>query len=232
MFCPAKIDTSCLEAIADRVISEQPEEAQRQALALDYAAVLLSKTPDHASRLVQEFSQEASWQSLRRIANQFAEAGQKEEAATLIWAALEARAQDPNPRNKVLDMLLMVENAAAIDDLDLARRIHGAIVCARLDRRPETGPATGCLAAGRLRADTRGTRIRPRRHQAPCAGGRPRKLADGDLAVARALLRDPTIPVAQFAGRLGVSRTTFYTYFPQARTRGLTQGADKPALPG
>ena len=63
-------------------------------------------------------------------------------------------------------------------------------------------------------------------------GGRPRKLADEDLAVARALLRDPTIPVAQIAGRLGVSRTTFYTYFPQARTRGLTQGADKPALPG
>lgn len=128
MFCPAEIDTACLEALADHIMSEQPEEAQRQTLALDYAAVLLSKTPDHASRLVQEFSQGAGWRSLRRIGNKFAEAGQTEEAASLIWAALEARAKDPNPRAKVLDMLLMVEDAADTDDLDLARRIHGAIV--------------------------------------------------------------------------------------------------------
>lgn len=50
-------------------------------------------------------------------------------------------------------------------------------------------------------------------------GGRRRKLSDGDLAVARAMLRDPTIPVAAIAKRLGVSRATFYAYFPAARSR-------------
>ncbi len=50
-------------------------------------------------------------------------------------------------------------------------------------------------------------------------GGRPRKLSEADLAVARAMLKDPSIPVAQVAKRLGVSRTTFYAYFPAARAR-------------
>jgi DNA invertase Pin-like site-specific DNA recombinase len=50
-------------------------------------------------------------------------------------------------------------------------------------------------------------------------GGRRRKLSEEDLAVARAMLRDPTIPVAQVAKRMGVSRTTFYAYFPAARSR-------------
>lgn len=48
-------------------------------------------------------------------------------------------------------------------------------------------------------------------------GGRPRKLSDEDLAVARAMLADPTISVAKIAERLGVSRATFYAYFPAAR---------------
>ena len=52
-------------------------------------------------------------------------------------------------------------------------------------------------------------------------GGRPRKLAEDDLAMARALLKDPSIPVAQIARRLGVSRATFYAYFPQARAQSL-----------
>ena len=52
-------------------------------------------------------------------------------------------------------------------------------------------------------------------------GGRRRKLGEEDLAMARALLRDPSIPVAQVAKRLGVSRATFYAYFPGARTRSL-----------
>ena len=52
-------------------------------------------------------------------------------------------------------------------------------------------------------------------------GGRPRKLAEDDLAMARALLKDPGIPVAQIARRLGVSRATFYAYFPQARAQIL-----------
>ena len=50
-------------------------------------------------------------------------------------------------------------------------------------------------------------------------GGRRRKLSEDDLAVARAMLRDPAIPVAAIARRLGVSRATFYAYFPAARSR-------------
>lgn len=50
-------------------------------------------------------------------------------------------------------------------------------------------------------------------------GGRRRKLSDDDLAVAKAMLRDQTIPVAAIAKRLGVSRATFYAYFPAARTK-------------
>ena len=53
-------------------------------------------------------------------------------------------------------------------------------------------------------------------------GGRRRKLGEEDLAMARALLKDPNIPVAQVAKRLGVSRATFYAYFPGARSRSLT----------
>src|SRR5215212_3602741 len=52
-------------------------------------------------------------------------------------------------------------------------------------------------------------------------GGRRRKLSAADEAVARAMLADPTIPVATIAQRLGVSRATFYAYFPAARSRNL-----------
>lgn len=48
-------------------------------------------------------------------------------------------------------------------------------------------------------------------------GGRRPKLSEADQAVARAMLKDPTIPVAQVAKRLGVSRATLYAYFPRAR---------------
>ena len=51
-------------------------------------------------------------------------------------------------------------------------------------------------------------------------GGRPRKLSEADEAVARALLKDPTITVAETARRLGITRTAFYRYFPAARARG------------
>eukprot|EP01037_Dinobryon_pediforme_P017092 gene17092-17282_t len=50
-------------------------------------------------------------------------------------------------------------------------------------------------------------------------GGRPRSLSEADLAVANAMLKDPTIPVADIAKRMGVSRTTFYAYFPAARRK-------------
>ena len=52
-------------------------------------------------------------------------------------------------------------------------------------------------------------------------GGR-RKLTEEDLAMACALVKDPSIPVAQIAKRLGVSRATFYAYFPGARTRSMS----------
>jgi AcrR family transcriptional regulator len=61
---------------------------------------------------------------------------------------------------------------------------------------------------------------------------RRRKLSAADEAVARAMLADPTIPVAAIAKHLGVSRTTFYEYFPAARTRAQaskeSQGKARP----
>ena len=50
-------------------------------------------------------------------------------------------------------------------------------------------------------------------------GGRPKKLSEADIEVGRALLHSGTISIAAIAKRLGVSRDTFYSYFPQARTR-------------
>lgn len=52
-------------------------------------------------------------------------------------------------------------------------------------------------------------------------GGRPKKLTEADLEVGRAMLSAGTISVAEIAKRLGISRTGFYTYFPQARTASL-----------
>ncbi len=48
-------------------------------------------------------------------------------------------------------------------------------------------------------------------------GGRPPKLSEADIEAARALLAAGTIPVAEIAKRMGISRQTFYDYFPQAR---------------
>src|SRR3954462_11803968 len=50
-------------------------------------------------------------------------------------------------------------------------------------------------------------------------GGRPRKLSDADQVMAQARLKNPKIAVADIAEKVGVSRTTFYAYFPQARRR-------------
>lgn len=50
-------------------------------------------------------------------------------------------------------------------------------------------------------------------------GGRPKALSDTDLEVGRALLAAGNISVGEIAKRLGVSRMTFYQYFPQARAR-------------
>ena len=40
--------------------------------------------------------------------------------------------------------------------------------------------------------------------------------------MAQVLLKDPSISVAQVAKTLGVSRATFYAYFPRARRQSLT----------
>jgi len=50
-------------------------------------------------------------------------------------------------------------------------------------------------------------------------GGRPPKLTEDDKKAARAMLAAGDITVAEIARRLGISRVTFYDYFPQARAR-------------
>ena len=52
-------------------------------------------------------------------------------------------------------------------------------------------------------------------------GGRPPALAVKDLAVAKAMLKDPGITVAEVAGRLGVAASTLYRHLPRARTAAL-----------
>jgi DNA invertase Pin-like site-specific DNA recombinase len=49
-------------------------------------------------------------------------------------------------------------------------------------------------------------------------GGRPAKLTEEDLDVARTLLANTDITVGDVAGRLGVSPATLYRYIPAART--------------
>ena len=56
-------------------------------------------------------------------------------------------------------------------------------------------------------------------------GGRPLALSTDDLAVARALLRDPGITVEQTAKRLGVAPSTLYRHLPGGRG-GLQDGSD------
>lgn len=48
-------------------------------------------------------------------------------------------------------------------------------------------------------------------------GGRPPALSEDDLAIARALLRDPAITMEQVAKRLETSVSTLYRYFPGGR---------------
>ena len=52
-------------------------------------------------------------------------------------------------------------------------------------------------------------------------GGRPPALKAGDLAAAKALLKDPGITVAEVARRLGVAASTLYRHLPRARTAAL-----------
>ena len=50
-------------------------------------------------------------------------------------------------------------------------------------------------------------------------GGRRPKLTEDDKKAARAMLAAGDISVAEIARRLGISRVTFYDYFPQARAK-------------
>ena len=55
-------------------------------------------------------------------------------------------------------------------------------------------------------------------------GGRPPKLTEDDLDIARTLLANPDIPVGDVADRLGVSPATLYRYLPAARTANAAGG--------
>ena len=83
-------------------------------------------------------------------------------------------------------------------------------------------PATGCTHApdnglcdddGDKPAGLDAARARGR------TGGRPRKLSEGDLRAARAMLLDEGITVVDVARRLGVSPATLYRHMPAARAR-------------
>ncbi len=55
-------------------------------------------------------------------------------------------------------------------------------------------------------------------------GGRPPKLTEDDLDIARTLLANPDITVGDVADRLGVSPATLYRYLPAARTANAAGG--------
>ena len=45
-------------------------------------------------------------------------------------------------------------------------------------------------------------------------GGRPPKLTEGEMAIAKSLINANEIPITQIAKQLGISRATFYRLFP------------------
>ena len=49
-------------------------------------------------------------------------------------------------------------------------------------------------------------------------GGRPPAMSTEDIAIAKAMMSDPTITVKQVAGRLGVSVSTIYKHVPAIRS--------------
>ena len=54
-------------------------------------------------------------------------------------------------------------------------------------------------------------------------GGRPKALTDADLGVARTLLKDGDLTIAQVAERLGVAPSTLYAHLPRPRST-ITSG--------
>jgi len=63
-------------------------------------------------------------------------------------------------------------------------------------------------------------------------GGRPKKLTEKDLAVARALFAaEPPLTFSEVARRLNVGASTLYNYFPTNSRPGHKSYADAPELP-
>ncbi|WP_050452551.1 recombinase family protein [Candidatus Burkholderia verschuerenii] len=63
-------------------------------------------------------------------------------------------------------------------------------------------------------------------------GGRPKKLSEKDLAVARVLLSaDPPLTFSEVARRLNVGPSTLYNYFPTNSRPGHKSYSDTPELP-
>jgi hypothetical protein len=123
-FCPITITEHCLADIADRVIADQSDEDDRAALALLYVDVTESRLARSDLTTINADTQDGDWRSLRRSGRALGNTDQFDEAHDLLWAAAQTRANDPNERVKILDILLIAEDAADIDDLALARAVH------------------------------------------------------------------------------------------------------------
>ena len=78
------------------------------------------------------------------------------------------------------------------------------------------------LISERTRVGLEAARVRGR------SAGRPPALDEGGVVAARSLLRDPSIPAAEVATRLGVSNATLYKYCPGGRG-GIDDRARNPA---
>ena len=57
-------------------------------------------------------------------------------------------------------------------------------------------------------------------------GGRPKSMSEQDIAIAKALLQDPSLTFEEVATRLSVSPSTLYRYLPGGRgsTMSLAKG--------
>ena len=50
-------------------------------------------------------------------------------------------------------------------------------------------------------------------------GGRPPKLSEGEMAMAKSLIKANDVPISEIARQLGVSRTTLYRLFPASASK-------------
>ncbi len=115
------------------------------------------------------------------------------------------------PMQGARDLLKMLEDASTPGGR-LVFHIFGAL--AEFERN---------LIVERTRAGLEAAKARGR------VGGRPAALDDSAIAVAGALLRDPSIPIREVAKRVGVSRATLYSYFPGGRHSALVSDEERVA---